>query len=66
MEQKAKGQNYYVNTKGKQLLSIAIWTMNKTLVFSMLVQYELGFYKSQSSIIIVIVHVYAFVYLFVN
>ena len=30
MEQKAKGQNYYVNTKGKQVLSIAIWTMNKT------------------------------------
>ena len=66
MEQKAKGQNYYVNTKGRQVLSIAIWTMNKTVGVSMLVQYELGFYRSQSSIILVIVHVYAFVYFFVN
>ena len=64
MEQKAKGQNYYVNTKGKQVLSIAIWTMNKTIGVSMLVQYELGFYRSKISIIIVIVHVYAFVYFF--
>ena len=66
MEQKAKGQNYYVNTKGKQVLSIAIWTRNKIVGVSMLVQYELGFYRSQISIIIVIVHVYAFVYFFVN
>ena len=41
MEQKAKGQNYYVNTKGKQVLSIAIWTMNNTIGVGMLVQYEL-------------------------
>ena len=66
MEQKAKGQNYYVNTKGKQVLSIAIWTMNKYVGVSMLVQYDLGLYRSQCSIIIVIVHVYAFVYFFVN
>ena len=39
--------NYYVNTKGKQVLSIAIGKMNKTVGVSMLVQYELGFINNK-------------------